>query len=316
MINVEFKALETTVSTNREIGKYTQNHPGPLLLVTAGVHGNEPSGVIALDRVFRNLKKNQIPIRGTFVGLCGNMGALQKQKRFIDQDLNRTWGAEEVEKILNASQGSLNSEQREALDILDYVKELEQKKFEDKFYIDCHTTSSESIPYFSVEERGGCLPFARRFPVHSVLGFADMIPTTIDGHFCKSGYNSFTLEAGQHDEISSVENCEAVINVALVQSGCVDMKNLQCFDRCRDVLARLIMDDKRTFDIIHRHEIHEGDDFIMEPGFVNFQKISKGELLAKDKNGDVFSQWDARILMPLYQKQGNDGFFIIEERLS
>jgi succinylglutamate desuccinylase len=314
VIKVKFNALDAVVETDREIGCYTQHHPGPLLLITAGIHGNEASGIIALNLVFRFLNKYKVPIRGTFVGLCGNVEALDKEQRFIDQDLNRTWGEKEVEKIQNVSQEELNSEQREAKAILNYIAKLDPDKYEDKFFVDCHTTSSESIPYFSVEDTAGCLSFARRFPVHSVLGFAKMIPTTIDGHFCRNGFSSFTLEAGQHYEISSVENCEAVIFLALVQSGCIESKSLDCYDRCRNVLARLIMDDKKTFDIIHRHEIKPGDNFSMEPGFVNFQKITRDELLAKDKNGEILSKWDARILMPLYQKQGDDGFFVIEER--
>lgn len=314
MIKVEFKALAKTIETGRVIGEYKQNHPGPLLLITAGVHGNEPSGVIALNEVFSFLKKHKIPIRGSFIGLCGNVQALKKGQRFIDQDLNRSWGEREVEKIKASTSGNmLNSEQKEAKEILDYVSKIDTKKFDDLFYIDCHTTSSESIPYFSVEDKGGSLSFARRFPVHSVLGFAAMIPTTIDAYFTRIGFNGFTLEAGQHDAISSVENCEAVIFLALVQSGCVDMKNLECYERCRNLLASIIMDEKRSFNITHRHEVKPGDDFVMEPGFVNFQKICKGELLAKDKKGEIISEWDARILMPLYQKQGDDGFFIIEE---
>ena len=51
----------------------------------------------------------------------------------------------------------------------------------------------------------------------------------------------------------------------------------------------------------------------MKPGYKNFQKISKGEVLAEDRNGHIVSQYNGRILMPLYQKQGEEGFFIIKE---
>jgi hypothetical protein len=53
------------------------------------------------------------------------------------------------------------------------------------------------------------------------------------------------------------------------------------------------------------------DDFVMEPGFRNFHKIRKGELLAEDKDGEIRSQIKGRVLMPLYQRQGNDGFFVV-----
>ena len=65
--------------------------------------------------------------------------------------------------------------------------------------------------------------------------------------------------------------------------------------------------------MVKRHAIQPVEGFEMLPGFKNFQKVKKGELIAKDKNGDIFSPANGRILMPLYQKQGEDGFFIIKE---
>jgi len=61
-----------------------------------------------------------------------------------------------------------------------------------------------------------------------------------------------------------------------------------------------------------RYKIDEEEDFVMEPGFTNFQRIFKGQVLAKNNKGDVLSPVDGNIFMPLYQKQGNDGFFIVQ----
>jgi succinylglutamate desuccinylase len=36
-------------------------------------------------------------------------------------------------------------------------------------------------------------------------------------------------------------------------------------------------------------------------------------LLAIQNGKEIKSQWNARIFMPLYQAQGNDGFFVIKE---
>ena len=49
----------------------------------------------------------------------------------------------------------------------------------------------------------------------------------------------------------------------------------------------------------------------MNPGFANFQKIKKGQKLAKSGNIDVKAIESGKILMPLYQAQGEDGFLII-----
>jgi succinylglutamate desuccinylase len=59
------------------------------------------------------------------------------------------------------------------------------------------------------------------------------------------------------------------------------------------------------------HTINEGDDFQMQPNYKNFQKVTKDELLAFDKNGEIRAQSDGLILMPLYQKRGDDGFFLV-----
>ena len=49
----------------------------------------------------------------------------------------------------------------------------------------------------------------------------------------------------------------------------------------------------------------------MHPGFVNFQRIKKGQKLAVCNEEEVISQHNGRVFMPLYQNQGGDGFFMV-----
>ena len=65
--------------------------------------------------------------------------------------------------------------------------------------------------------------------------------------------------------------------------------------------------------LVYRHPVEEADRFVMRPGYQNFQPVEKGELLAHDQNGPVYCPSDGYLLMPLYQKQGNDGFFVLEK---
>ncbi len=51
----------------------------------------------------------------------------------------------------------------------------------------------------------------------------------------------------------------------------------------------------------------------MEPGFLNFQRVKKGQLIAKEHGKRVLSPYSGRILLPLYQGTGDDGFFIATE---
>ena len=51
----------------------------------------------------------------------------------------------------------------------------------------------------------------------------------------------------------------------------------------------------------------------MRNGYSSFQPIPKGAHLAEDQTGQIYSPEAGRLLMPLYQKQGDDGFFVMRE---
>lgn len=295
----------------REIGLYTQKHAGPLLLITAGLHGNEKAGIIALQNIFRKLNEYKLPIRGTFLGIAGNLKALKEDLRFIDRDMNRIWQSALLKE--NKNNKSKITEVEQAREILNHIEGWISHEKHRHFHIDIHTTSSESIPYISVSRNKGCQAFADSFPLHDVVGFGQHVKGTIDSWFCKNGFNGFTIESGQHERTSSIENSEVFIWMALVISGCMDMDDIKEFKPSRACLAKYLIDGKKNYNVTYRFAIKEGQDFVMQPNFINFQKISKGELLAHLDKKPVYSEWDARILLPLYQKQGDDGFFIVEE---
>ena len=50
----------------------------------------------------------------------------------------------------------------------------------------------------------------------------------------------------------------------------------------------------------------------MRPGFRNLQPIRHGEQLANDLKGPILATETGRVLMPLYQSQGEDGFFVVK----
>ena len=66
-----------------------------------------------------------------------------------------------------------------------------------------------------------------------------------------------------------------------------------------------------VFEVRYRYGVKPNEEFYMSPGFKNFQSIKKGQLLASNRDGEIFNHLDGNIFMPLYQSQGNDGYFII-----
>ncbi len=292
----------------RIIGKYSSGQEGPLLFVTGGIHGNEPSGVLTMQRVFKELEKTRPKIKGTIVGVAGNMKALNRDKRYIDEDLNRTWTKENIESGKKDSH-----EDEEMYEIMEVLKTFPESKFTKRYFLDCHTTSSESLPYISVQEVNDNDPWAHKFPTYIVRGFSDLITGDIDHYLSRIGITGFVFEAGQHEHKSSVENHEGIIWLALKEACELDVTQLSGYPDCVNNFAEKNAPTQKTFEIEYRHGLKESDEFKMQPGFKNFQKIKKGELLAIQNGQEIKSEWNAYIFMPLYQAQGNDGFFVIDE---
>ena len=291
----------------RIIGKYGSGNKGPLLFISAGVHGNEPSGVIALQRVFEVLEKERPAIQGTVLGISGNREALQRDVRFIDEDLNRVWTEE------NIASGKIDShEKKEMFEIINILKNYPETEFTKRYFLDCHTTSSDSEPYISVQEVHDNDAWAHEFPTYIIRGFSDIVLGCIDHYESRIGITGFVFEGGQHQSPSSHKNHEGMIWLALQKACALQFSDLDEYPEAAKMLEAK-RPNRKTFEIIYRHGLKESDTFKMEPGYNNFQQIEKGELLAHQNGEEVRSKWNAHIFMPLYQSQGNDGFFVVKQ---
>ena len=47
----------------------------------------------------------------------------------------------------------------------------------------------------------------------------------------------------------------------------------------------------------------------MEPGFANLAPARAGQLLARDRGGEIRAPHDGVVILPLYQALGSDGYF-------
>ena len=283
---------------------------GPRLLVVAGLHGNEPAGILAAQRVGEALLRMRLPVTGRFTALAGNLKALDGGRRFVDRDLNRAWQAERV-AALRAGAAATSSEDKEQAELMNRLAPLIESAPAEVFVIDLHTTSSRSAPFILFADTLPNRGFAAQVPLPLVLGLEEQV----DGamlDYLESRYRLVTMgvEGGQHDDPASVDNLESVLWIALVTAGCLDPDDLPDLDAHRQRLVAARADLPRVLEVRHRHAIGPEDGFRMEPGFVNFQPVRRGQLLATSLNGPVLAGETARVLMPLYQGQGDDGFFL------
>ena len=313
---------------NRIIGKHKGTKPGPMVVVLGAVHGNEPAGVRAIQEVFKMIEKEPLHnpgfvFHGTLLGLVGNMSGLMTGERYICEDLNRMWSMERIRAVQAKAHSERHAEERELLCFFHKLcVEIKEEKPDEVILLDLHTTSAKggvfTIPDGSPESEK--IALGLHVPVIKGL-FSGIGQTSL--HFVRDGFLNgisdgfprksigIAFESGQHEEPKAVSrSISAVINL-LRAVGCVGAHDV---DSKHDVLLRKYSENlPKLLELEHVHHIQPEEGFEMQPGFVNFQKIKKGEHLANTKSGPIIAQWDARILMPLYQKRGTDGFFIVKE---
>lgn len=294
--------------------------PGPTLIVIGGIHGNEPAGVHACQRVAETFAHYDVDLCGEFLALAGNTQALAREVRYVDVDLNRHWittdnnggqppHATEPPHAEPPHTGLL-VEDVERMELLDTIDAAVARARGEVFCIDLHTTSGGGLPFATIGDTLRNRQFALRCPVPLVLGLEEQLQGTLLEYINGLGHVTMGFEAGRHDDEASVDNHEALIWHALVAAGLIRPSNVPDFERSRRRLREAGRGAPRVFEIRHRHEVGPEDDFKMQPGYRSFMKVRRGEILAHDRNGAVHARESGLLLLPLYQGLGDDGFFI------
>jgi len=309
------------VQTGRIIDIYQGKERGPLLLVLGSIHGNEPAGTIALQELFLMLRKEPeknpgFNFRGKLIGIRGNLRAIKKNQRFIHKDLNRQWTPENIRRVTSDPVASLDSEDQELQELIDCIStEIANYQPEEIILLDLHTTTAYGgiFTVVSDDPRSISLGLGMHAPV--IRGLLNGISGTSLHYFNTKNLGIRTtalcFESGQHNEPMAVTRAVSALVSFLRATGSVQPEDVE--HRHNLLLKTHAKNLPAITELVTVHSIKPGDNFIMQPGYSNFQKIKEGILLATDKNGNILAPCDGMILMPLYQPQGEDGFFIVKE---
>jgi len=297
-----------TACRERIIGRLSAPTPGPLLLVVGSIHGNEPAGAAALEAVVSKLSRENTLERGDFVAVLGNVEALDAGVRYVDDDLNRHWSREALERLQDAASLS-RSEDRERLALFEELQKGFAFARGEVALLDLHTTSGEGKPFAVFADTLRSRGFARRFPVPAILGLEENLEGTLADYVGLLGHTAVAFEGGQHQDPASVRNLEAIVWLALAELGMVDSEAAGIAAE-RERLRRSTEGVPKILEVTYRHAIVPEDRFRMRPGLRSFERVARGQVIADDAEGIVSVPADGFLLMPLYQKLGNDGFFL------
>ncbi len=271
-----------------EIFEIDSGHAGLHLIVTGGVHGNEPCGVLAVQRVLREIEQGIITIKHgkvSFVPIC-NPRARAQNVRQTERNLNRMMFPKPDPKAYEDHLDNVLCPLFDTADVL----------------LDLHSCHSQSQPFIFL---GACdaenAEYALALGVsHFVHGFADALGDAtagIDPKFAMGtteytraqGGMALTLECGSHlDETAPEVGYQAILRV-LRYLG------------VSHVDQTLIREQQS----IERHCIKMTQAFIKEEDgqfakeLQNFTTVQAGEVLATYESGrSIIAPADGYIILP------------------
>lgn len=319
---------------------------GPTVVLIGSMHGNEPTGAVAIHQVMEELALSRVNLRGRVLGLLGNMEALAKNQRQVNQDLNRIWdqrfvkswnlqvagdGVATVERELSStaepgdSTTPTSAETRERAELYAYIEPLlREERFRPRrgvepqlFFADLHTTSAPSIPFIAINDQLDNRRFALNFPVPTILGIEEHLEGPLLSLLNDQGHVALAFEAGQHEDPESLELHKSFIYGLLVQTGVIDAAAVAAsdgfFGNHHQRLKQACHGKRGIFEITHRQAVVPDEAFVMRPGFENFSEIKKGDEVAENVAGKILAPKTGLMFMPLYQSTGSDGFFIVRQ---
>jgi succinylglutamate desuccinylase len=304
--------VASTKVQNRIIGHFQGSEPGPILVFFGGIHGNEPSGVQALEHVFKSLNKQSVTARGSVYGILGNIPAILQKQRFVQKDLNRLWLKEEIKRIEQAEATDRTHEEQELHELLGLINQLFDKHHEPFYFIDFHTTSSKTLPFITINDAMINRKFARQLPVPIILGIEEYLDGPLLSYINKLGYVSLGFESGQHSSKEARSNSIAFFWLAMVYSGALQKEDVSSFDTYYMELITSASHNLNFYEIIERFAIAPNDSFRMAPAYQSFETVPKGTLLAHHNERPIYAEKKGILFMPLYQPQGAEGFFMIK----
>ncbi len=294
----------------RILGRYETGRPGPLVIVLGGSHGNEPAGVEASRRVLAALEQRRLPLSGRLLALAGNLPALAAGRRYLGRDLNRMWTEDELGRLGAEGLDLAAPEHREQRELFAIIEGAIAAEPGDFVLVDLHSTSAQGPPFSIISDTLQSREIALALPVPLLLGIEEEIQGSLLAYMEQRGRVALVVEGGQHQDPETPELLEAAVWLALVAAGSLEAREVPDLAGYRRRLSRATRRQPPVVEVTYRHGITPEDGFAMAPGFRNFQRVAAGQVLARDRRGEVAAPADGFLIMPLYQSLGDDGYFL------
>ncbi len=218
---VDFLAPDLTPWRDSNFGlpgfwRFASATPGPNVVVTALVHGNEIAGAVALDHILRN---PPAPLRGTVTFGFVNLDAYARfdpaqptASRYVDEDMNRLWDPAILEGTRQSTELARARAIRPVIDRADVLLDLHSMLWPSEPLIlsgptqkGRHLAMAIGTPSLIVADHGHIS--GRRLIDYAPFVDPEATPAAI------------LVEAGQHWKVATIDAMEAAVRALLAATG-------------------------------------------------------------------------------------------------
>jgi len=196
--------------------RFTSGLPGPNVVVTALVHGNEIAGAVALDHILQN---PPAPLRGTLTFGFVNLDAYDRfdpaqptTSRYVDEDMNRLWEAAQLDSTRHSIELARARAIRPVIETADVLLDLHSMLWPSEPLI----LSGPTEKGRQLAMRVGTPPLIVADHGHAsgrrLIDYAPFVDA-------EAGPAAVLVEAGQHWKIATIDAMEASIGGLLAATG-------------------------------------------------------------------------------------------------
>ena len=295
----EFKELEKNYGngTPYSITLNHNKHKGHIIF-SGIVHGNEVGSLPSIIKCIRDLLSNKINFGGKVSFFLGNIEAAKNNVRFIDSDLNRSFG--------NKYTGQLNKERNRALEIMPLLRTAD-------VYFDFHQTIMPCLkPFYIFEMSRQSYHWARAAGVASTFVTRKKGASFSTAGMCSDEYVRSLGNVGITIELGE----KGFTHEAETMSYEIMKRALNCMDKVYknhfpiEKLAHKNIDFE-FLSVVHR-EPFLNSKIKLNEGLLNFKKITEGMVLGLNEQNIPFtSPRNGYILFPKYPKRNENGEAIL-----
>ncbi len=267
------------ITKEKSIIKKTGKKSGKTLAIFAGVHGNEKAGVLALEKILKNIKI----LKGKVYFVFANIQAIEKNTRYIEKNLNRCF--------LEGNIGDTYEDKRarELMPILDECDVL----------LDLHASPTKKTTPFVICERNS-LDIVKNLDFEIIsFGWNDIEPGATDGYMLKQGKIGICLECGSwHESENNINLAEQSVYQFLQYFGVIQE---------REKFSRR----QQKFLQVQKAVLKETNNFNFFRSFYDFERLKENELIATDGEKEYRAKKNECIIFANPKKKIGEEVFIL-----